>query len=211
MDNSLETAGNLLHCIRNLTQRSMGSSCIYRSLQQVAVISGLSGLGNALQAAAYIIIITLCSQLFQALNLSLTYSSVINSQNLQRILFIQTIFIQADNRLIAGVNLSLTAGCCFLNTHLRQTAGNSLSHTAQSLNLLNMSPSPADNLIGKSLHIIGTAPRINNLAHTGFILNVQLGITRNTGRKISRQGNSLIQGVGMQGLGMSQGGTHSFH
>ena len=40
------------------------------------------------------------------------------------------------------------------------------------------------------------------------MLEIELGVAGDPGREISRQGDGLIQGVGMQRLGVPQGGSH---
>ena len=40
------------------------------------------------------------------------------------------------------------------------------------------------------------------------LLDVDLGVTCDTGGEVGRQGDSLVESVGMQGLGMSECGAH---
>ena len=77
--------------------------------------------------------------------------------------------------------MRLTAGCRFFDTHFRQAGVDSFGHTAQLFDFLNVAPGFLDQLIGEVFYIVGTAPRIDNFADFGFVLNVQLGITRDTG------------------------------
>ena len=64
--------------------------------------------------------------------------------------------------------------------------------------------------VGQAFHIVGAAPGIDLLADEGFLLNIDLGITGTTCREVRRQGDSLIESIGVQRLGMPQSGCHSF-
>ena len=74
-----------------------------------------------------------------------------------------------------------------------------------------MRPGPADDLVGEGLHIVGAAPGIDDLADAGLVLNVELGIAGNAGGEVRRQGDGLIQRIGVQGLGMTQSRPHGLH
>ena len=184
---------------------------MYSHLQQVAVVTAFGCASNSLKVSSNLFTITLCSQFFQALDLGIAYGGIINGQYIQRVFLSQTILVQANDGFLAAVDVSLTASCALFDTHLGQAGGNSLGHTAQSFNLLNMSPSTANNLISEVFQIIGTAPRVNNLANLGLVLNIQLGITGQASGEISRQRDSFVQSVSMQGLGVAQGCGHSLH
>ena len=74
-----------------------------------------------------------------------------------------------------------------------------------------MIPSLACNLVGKRLHIVGTAPRVNLLGNICLLLNVNLCVTRDTCGEVGRKGDSLVESVGMQRLGMSENCAHSLY
>ena len=86
----------------------------------------------------------------------------------------------------------------------------SLCHTSQLLDFLNMLPSTVSQFIGQRFHIIRSTPRVNVLADISLFLNIDLSITGNTCRKVCRQSNSFIESIGMQRLGMSQCSSHGF-
>ena len=56
--------------------------------------------------------------------------------------------------------------------------------------------------------VVRTCPRVNLAADVGLLLNVDLRVTRNTRREVGRQGDRLVEGVGVQRLGVSQCGAH---
>ena len=63
-------------------------------------------------------------------------------------------------------------------------------------------------LVGERLHVVGACPRVDLAADIGFLLDVDLRITGDTCREVGRQGDGLVQSVGVQRLGVSQGGAH---
>ena len=202
------TAADFFDSVRNLAFGSTSTSCVNCQLQQVA-FTGFHGMGDSVQTTANFIVVTVSTQFFQTFDLRQTNCSVVDFQNIKRIFFFQTVIVYADNFFGAGIDMSLTTCCRFFDTHFRKTGINSFRHTAELFDFLDMCPGFLDQLIGQCLYIIGTAPRINNFADFGFVLNVQLSITSNTSREICRQRDSFVQSVSMQRLGMPQSCCHS--
>ena len=211
MDYSIETTGYFFNCVRNFTEGSTVASSLYSHFQQVAVVTGFCCAGNSFQIACNSVVVAFCSQFFQTFNLSVTYSGVIDGQYVQRIFLSQTIFVQANDGFFTAIDVSLATSCALFDTHFRQAGCNSFCHTTECFNFLDMSPSTANDFVGEVFNIVGTAPRIDNLADFGFILDVQLGVTSKTSGEVGRQCDSFVQCVCMQGLGMAQSSRHSFH
>ena len=133
---------------------------------------------------------------------------VVHGKNVDRGLLLQTVFVDADDLLLAGVDAGLLAGRSLLDAHLRNAGLDGLGHTAQLLDLLDALPGFMGDLVGQRLDVVGTCPRVDLAADVGLLLNVDLRVTRNTRREVGRQGDRLVQGVGVQRLGVSQRGAH---
>lgn len=58
-----------------------------------------------------------------------------------------------------------------------------------------------DQLIGKVFHVIRSAPGINGFGDMGFLLQENLRVPGNFGRKISGKGYGFIQRIRMKRLG----------
>ena len=211
MDDCIEAAGYFFDSVGNFAQGCTVMSSLYSSFQQVAVVTGFSAFGDSFQIATNSFRIADASQFFQTFNLSVTYSGVIDGENVQRIFLSQSVLVQADNGFAAGVDICLTTSGAFFDTHLRKAGGNSLGHAAQCFDFLDMSPSAFDDLVGEVFHIVGAAPWVDDLADFGFILNVELGVTSQTCGEVGRQCDSFVERVGMQGLGVTESCGHSFH
>ena len=121
---------------------------------------------------------------------------------------LQTILIRTHDCLYARVDTCLCTGSSLLDTHLRQTRLDGLRHTTQLLNLLDMLPSLVYQLVGQRLYIVATSPWVDLLAHLGLVLDIDLRVTCDTSREVSRQCDSLVEGVGVERLGMTEYGSH---
>lgn len=64
--------------------------------------------------------------------------------------------------------------------------------------------------VGKSFNIVGTSPWVNLLCNVGFLLDINLGVTRDTCREVGRKCDSLVKSVGVKRLSVSESGTHCF-
>ena len=64
-------------------------------------------------------------------------------------------------------------------------------------------------IVGKALYIVAAGPRVNALADRSLFLDVNLGVTCDTRAEVGRKGDSLVESVGVQTLGVAQGSSHS--
>ena len=211
VDDCIEAAGYLFNSVRDFAKGCTVMCCLNSSFQKVAVFTGFCTLGDGFQIAADSFRIADASEFFQTFDLCVTYSGVIDGENVQRIFLRQSVLVQADNGFTAGVDICLTTSGAFFDTHLRKACGDSLGHAAQCFDFLNVCPCTFDDLVGEVFHIVGAAPWIDDLADFGFILDVKLGVTSQTSREVGRQSDCFVECVGMQGLGVTERCRHSFH
>ena len=61
----------------------------------------------------------------------------------------------------------------------------------------------------EAFDIVGTSPRVDGAAHLRLFLDVNLRVTGDTCGEVGRQGDGLVQRVGVQRLGVSQRSAHS--
>ena len=111
---------------------------------------------------------------------------------------VQPVAVDAHDGVLAGVNLGLLAGGRLLNSHLGDAGLDGFGHAAQFLHLLDVCPGLVGDFVRQALHVVGSGPRIDHLADVGLFLQIYLCVTRNAGRKVGRQGDGLVQGVGVQ-------------
>ena len=211
VDNRIETTGYFFDRVGDFAQGCTVAGCLYGTFQQVAVFTAFRCCGQGCQVTGNGFRIPFRAQFFQTFDLGVTNGGVIDGQYVQRVFLGQTVFVQADDGFLAAVDISLTTGRAFFDTHLRQAGSDSFGHTAQGFNFLDVRPGTADDLVGEVFQIVGAAPRIDDLADFGLVLDVQLGVTCQTCGEVGRQRDGFVQCVGMQGLGVAQCRGHSFH
>ena len=170
---------------------------------------GLSALGDGIEATLHVGLVAVGAEFLQALDLRLTHGGVVDFQGLDRVFVVKAVLVDTDDSLAARVDLCLLAGRSLFDTHLRQTRLDGLGHAAHGFHLLDVVPSTVGNLMSERLHIIRASPRVDHAADVGFFLDVNLGVTCDTGTEVGRQGDGFVQSVGVQRLGVTQSGTHS--
>ncbi len=74
-----------------------------------------------------------------------------------------------------------------------------------------MFPCAVSDLVGEALDIVAAAPRVDLLADMGFLLDIDLGVAGDTRGEVRRKGDSLIEGVGVETLGVAENGTHGLY
>ncbi len=60
--------------------------------------------------------------------------------------------------------------------------------------------------VGQGFDIVGAAQRVDHVADRRFLLQDDLGVARDAGRKISGQADGLVERIGVQRLGAAQHG-----
>jgi hypothetical protein len=129
-------------------------------------------------------------------------------QHLDRPLGFRPILVNPDHRLDTGIDPRLGLGGGFLDAQLRDPGPDGFGHAAERLDLFDVSPSAARELVGEALDIERAAPRIDHPRGPGFLLQEQLGVARDPGGKIRRQRQRLVERIGMQRLGVALGRRH---
>ncbi len=167
-------------------------------LRLLAVLELLYTTGNSLEVRLDLCLVAISLESLECLNLLNSYGRIVNLKDINRILVVQTVLIHTYNSLRTTVYSCLSTCCCLLDTHLGKACFYSLRHTTKLFNLLYMRPSLLVQFLSQFLDIVRTCPWIDMLAHLGLVLYVNLCITGNTCREVSWQGNSLVQGIGVQ-------------
>ena len=179
------------------------ASCTNSKVKQVllallAILELLNATGDSLKVGLDLSLIAVSLQFLESLLLLQTNSGVVDLEDIDGILVVQTILVDTNDGLCATVDTGLSASCCLLDTHLGQTSLDSLCHTAKLLNLLDVSPSLGVKFLSELLNIVRTCPWIDVLANLSLVLDVDLGVTSDTGREVGRQSDSLVESIGVQ-------------
>ncbi len=127
-------------------------------------------------------------------------------QHLHVLFFGRAVFVDADHRLLSGVDAGLRAGGGFFDSHLGNAGLNRLGHATQFFHFQDVTPRSLSQIVRQTLDIVTSAPWINNVAAIGFLLNEKLRVAGDASREIGRQGERLVERVGMQRLRVAVGG-----
>ena len=73
---------------------------------------------------------------------------------------------------------------------------------------LDVRPRAARQVVGEPLDVVAAAPRVDHLGGAGLLLQQQLGVAGDPGGEVGGQRERLVQGVGVQRLGVALGGGH---
>ena len=138
------------------------------------------------------------------------HSRIIDFQHINGILIFEAEFVHPDHGLATAINAGLRAGCGFFNAHFRNALLNRCCHAAQLFDFLNMAQRFSSQIMRQLFDKITAAPRVDNLGGVAFHLQHKLGVARDAGREISRQGQRLVKAVCVQRLRMALGRGHGF-
>ena len=115
------------------------------------------------------------------------------------------VLVEADDGLHARVDISLGAGRRLRDPHLGDTGLDRLGHTAELLALDDVRPGPVRQLVGQPFDKVAAAPRIDHGVGVGLLLQEQLRVAGDAGREVGRQGQRLVERVGVQALRVAVG------
>ena len=107
-----------------------------------------------------------------------------------------------------GVDPGLGAGRGLLDAQLRDAGVDGLGHPAGLLDLGDVRPGPAGQVVGEPLDVVAAAPRVDHLRGAGLLLEQQLGVAGDAGGEVGGQRQRLVERVGVQALGVALGGGH---
>ena len=208
LDLGAVAAEHLLHGQADLADRGLGASGVDGQGQEVAcparaVLQRLQGgLGGGR--------IALGLQAGQLLQLLGADRAVVDLQHRDVVGDLGLVAIDADHALAIGVDAGLGLGGGFLDAQLGDALLDSLGHAASGLDFLDVGQRLLGQVVGQALDVIAAAPGVGDAGRAALHLQEQLGVARDARREVGRQGQGLVQGVGVQALGLAVHGRHGF-
>ena len=133
------TSYYLLAGIWYLTQRTAYLGTLHGCLKEIALTS-LNHLCQCVKCFFHLLLIAVSLQFLQCLFLLLTHSGIVHLEDIDRIFMVKTILVGTHDSLLTTVYTSLSTSSSLLDTHLRHTGLNSLSHATEFFDFLNESP-----------------------------------------------------------------------
>ena len=146
-----------------------------------------------------------CSQLGDLLG---AHPAVLDLEHLDLVVLVDLVLVDADHRLLAGVDAGLGARGRLLDAQLRDAVVDGLRHAAVLGHLGDVRAGPLGELMGQPLHVVRAAPRVDRPGGARLLLQQQLGVAGDAGREVGGQRQRLVEGVGVQRLGVPLGRGH---
>ena len=121
------------------------------------------------------------------------------------------VLVDADHRLLAGIDAGLGLGRGFLDAQLRYAGLDRLRHAAELLDLLDVAPGLGGEIARQPLDIIRAAPGIDDAGGAALLLQEQLGVAGDARGEVGRQRQRFVERIGVQRLGVALRRRHRFH
>ncbi len=209
-------AVDLLQCVGDLADRGVRAGGVDGELEQVAVQAALAGpvLGRLrgvrqrVEGGGHRGVVAVVAQLLQTRDLLAQHVGVVDLEHLDVLAAEQRVLVHADHRLAPGVDPRLGARGGLLDAHLRQALVDRLGHAAGLLDLLDVGPGASGQLAGEALDVGRAAPRVHGPRRARLLLKEELGVAGDARGEVGRERQRLVEGVGVQRLGVPLGGGH---
>jgi hypothetical protein len=206
-DGGLVAAVDLLEREADLAHRRALPRGRDRQLQQVALAGGRR-VGERLEPSRERHLVALGAQLLQARDLRLAHGSVLDLEDLEGVLLLEHVLVDAHDDLAPRVDARLRACGGLLDAQLGQALLDGLRHAAQRFHLLDVCPGARGDVVREALHVVAAAPRVDDARGAALELQIQLRVARDAGAEVRGQRDGLVQRVGVQRLRVALRGGH---
>lgn len=203
------TAEHLLQGVRDLPHRRLRAGGADREVQEVALAGGRAG--QVVQGVAARLLVAFGAQAAEFVDLAGADGGVVDAQDLDVLVGGHPVLVDADHRLAARVDTRLGAGGGLLDAEFGDALVDRAGHAAGLLDLLDVLPGAARQVVGQALDVRAAAPRVDHPCRARLLLDQQLRVAGDAGREVRGQGEGLVQGVRVQGLGVALGRGHRLH
>ncbi len=173
------TGEHLLHGVRDLADGGLRARRRHRQLEQVGVAG--RAVGQLGEARLHVHLVALGPEPLQLLDLRSPHGRIVDFQNVDLGIAFDGIFVDAHDRLLAGIDAGLRPRRRFLDASLWNARLDRLGHAAQGLDFLDVPPCLGREVGREPLDEVGPAPRIDHPAGARLLLQKQLRIARDAG------------------------------
>ena len=136
------------------------------------------------------------------------HPAVFDFEDLDVGVLVHLILVDPDDRLLPGVDAGLGPCGGFLDPQFGDAVADGLRHPPVRGDLGDVCAGPLRELVGQPLHVVGATPRVDRADGAGLLLKQQLGVARDPGGEVGGQRQRLVEGIGVQRLGVPLGGGH---
>ena len=204
-----ETAEDLLEGIRDFTHRCAQAHGVDGELEQIA-FAGFGALRQRGERSIDGRRVARRTNALDAGNLRFAYRHVVDVEDVDFGFLGQLVLVDANDDLLARIDLCLRFGRALLDFHLGPAGFDSLGHAAHLVDFFDDGPSLVGHFLGQLFHHVGTAPRIDHVADMGFFLDDDLRVAGDARREIGRQRDGFVKRIGVQRLRAAEDRRHGF-
>mmetsp|Transcript_24465 Transcript_24465/g.37942 ORF Transcript_24465/g.37942 Transcript_24465/m.37942 type:complete len:416 (-) Transcript_24465:782-2029(-) len=200
-------SADLLDGVGDLTNSGSELSSLDSESKEVALAT--SGGSDSVEAILDGLVVSVGLHGLDTLDLLSSDIVVVDLEHVEVLLLVlELVLVNTNLNLGAGVELSLATSSTLLNSHLGHAGDDGLGHTAEFLDLIDNLTGLLDEVVGEGLHHVAATPGVNDVGDSSLLLDNELSVSGNASRELSGQSNSLVEGVGVQGLGSTEDGGH---
>ena len=202
---------HLLEGVGDLADGRLGAGGVHGEREQVAVAVACprsAQFVSASRAASTSVLVALGAQPLELGDLLAVDVVVVDPEDVELVLRGEPEGVDADHLLRAGVDPGLGAGGGLLDAHLRDALLDRCGHATGGLGLLDVRPRPLREVMGQLLDVVGAGPGVDRVRRTALLLQQELGVARDPRGEVGRQRDRLVEGVGVQRLGVALGRCH---
>ncbi len=119
--------------------------------------------------------------MFQARDLPFAHGVVVHVKNINRRLFLELVFIHANDHILARVDARLLFSGAFFDLQFRPAVLDRLRHAAHLFDFFDNPPCLIRNVLGELFHHVAAGPGVDHVGDVGFFLDDELGVARDAG------------------------------
>jgi hypothetical protein len=127
-----------------------------------------------------------------------THPAVLDLEDLDLLILVHLVLVDADHGLRAGVDARLRPRGRLLDAQFRDAVVDRLRHTAVFVDLAEVRAHLLREFVGQPFDVIRTAPGVDRPCGARLLLQQQLGVAGDAGREVGRKGQRLVERVGVQ-------------
>ena len=195
-------AEDALHGRRDLAERGARARRLDAELEQIGIARGT--FGQRLERGLAAALVAPGPHLGEAFELRLAHRRRVDVEQLDRMVLGRPVLVDPDHDLLAPVPGRLTTGGRGLDLGLGHAGLDRPGHAAHGLDLVDQRRGRPDQARRQLLDVVAAAERVDDVPDAGLLGQDQLGVAGDPGRAFGRQGQRLIEGVGVQRLGAAE-------
>ena len=197
-------AEHVFHGLADLAQGGAGARRLDGGFEQIALVlgrifaqGGEHGLALGLVAGG--------ADALELGDLFGAHLGIVDLAHFDRVFAVEPIAVDAHDHFLAPVDAGLAQGGGLFDLELGSAGLHRLGHAALGFGLGDQGASAFDQLGGQRFHIVGASERVDHVGDAAFVLQDQLGITRDAAGEFGGERNGLVEAVGMEALRAAQG------